>query len=217
MGHIERFCKELRNQQQVGAHVVVKEEEDHLFVVSCFSSSILYDGWLVDSGCSNHMTYDEKLFKDLDRSLKSKVRIGNGEYLEVNERGTVVIESCAGTKLISDVLFVPEIDQNLLSVSQLVEKSVTPHNRIVQEQLQIKCFENEELHAKVTLLEQQLTYLSDKLSSFVDEISEEHAMSHGKRIYLRRSRMALHARKLLEATLEVEATLVKKEFIEGEY
>ena len=36
-------------------------------------------------------------------------------------------------------------------------------NRIVQEQLQIKCFENEELHAKVTLLEQQLTSLSDKL------------------------------------------------------
>lgn len=122
MGHIERFCKELRNQQQGGAHAIVKEEEDHLFVVSCFSSSILCDSWLVDSGCTNHMTYDEKLFKDLDRSLKSKVRIGNGEYLEVKGRGTVAIESYAGTKLISDVLFVPEIDQNLLSVGQLVKK-----------------------------------------------------------------------------------------------
>ncbi|XP_017640178.1 uncharacterized protein LOC108481577 [Gossypium arboreum] len=122
IGHIERFCKELRNQQQGGAHVVVKEEEDHLLVGFCFSSSILCDSWLVDSGCTNHMTYDEKLFKDLDRSLKSKVRIGNGEYLEVKGRGTVAIESCTGTKLISDVLFVPEIDQNLLSVGQLVEK-----------------------------------------------------------------------------------------------
>ncbi|XP_016667265.1 uncharacterized protein [Gossypium hirsutum] len=80
------------------------------------------ESWLVDSGCTNHMTYDEKLFKDLDRSLKSKVRIGNGEYLEVKGRGTVTIESCTGTKLILDVLFVPEIDQNLLSVGQLVEK-----------------------------------------------------------------------------------------------
>ncbi|XP_017617991.1 uncharacterized protein LOC108462571 [Gossypium arboreum] len=103
-GHIERFCKESRNQQQGEVHAVVEEEEDHLFVVSCFSSSILCDNWFVDSGCTNHMTYDEKLFKDLDRSLKSKVRIGNGEYLEVKGRGTVAIESCAGTKLISDVL-----------------------------------------------------------------------------------------------------------------
>ena len=31
-------------------------------------------------------------------------------------------ESCDGTKLITEVLFVLEIDQNLLSVSQLVEK-----------------------------------------------------------------------------------------------
>ncbi|XP_052886128.1 uncharacterized protein LOC128294171 [Gossypium arboreum] len=122
MGHIERFCKEPRNQQQGRAHAVVKEEEDHLFVVSYFSSSILCDSWLVDSSCTNHMTYGRKLFKDLDRLFKSKVRIGNGEYLEVKGRCTVAIESCAGTKLISDVLFVPEIDQNLLSVGQLVEK-----------------------------------------------------------------------------------------------
>ncbi|KAG8492161.1 hypothetical protein CXB51_009591 [Gossypium anomalum] len=44
MGYIERFCKELRNQQQGGAHVAVKEENDHLFVVSCFSSSTLCNG-----------------------------------------------------------------------------------------------------------------------------------------------------------------------------
>ncbi|KAA3481957.1 Retrovirus-related Pol polyprotein from transposon TNT 1-94 [Gossypium australe] len=67
------------------------------------------------------MTCGKKLFKDLDRSLKSSVRIGNREYLEVQGKGTVVIESCTGTKFISDVLFVLEIDQNLLSVGQLVE------------------------------------------------------------------------------------------------
>ena len=68
------------------------------------------------------MTCDEKFLKDLDRSLKSKVRIGNGEYLKVKGKGTVTIESYVGTKLISDVLFAPAIDQNLLSVGQLVEK-----------------------------------------------------------------------------------------------
>ena len=37
-------------------------------------------------------------------------------------KGMVAIESQTGLKLIYDVLFVPDIDQNLLSVGQLVEK-----------------------------------------------------------------------------------------------
>ena len=37
-------------------------------------------------------------------------------------KGTVAISSCSGTKFISDVLYVPEINQNLLSVGQLIEK-----------------------------------------------------------------------------------------------
>ena len=36
-------------------------------------------------------------------------------------KGTIVIEGCTGLKLIPDVLYVPEINQNLLSVGQLLE------------------------------------------------------------------------------------------------
>ena len=52
----------------------------------------------------------------------SKVQIGNGQYIAVEGKGTVAISSCSGTKFIFDVLYVPEIDQNLLSVGQLIEK-----------------------------------------------------------------------------------------------
>ena len=68
------------------------------------------------------MTYDEELFKELDRTTISKVRIGNGECITVKGKGTVAIESCSGTKIITDVLYVPDINQNLLSVGQLLEK-----------------------------------------------------------------------------------------------
>ena len=37
-------------------------------------------------------------------------------------KGTITISSYSGTKFISDVLYVLEIDQNLLNVDQLVEK-----------------------------------------------------------------------------------------------
>ncbi|XP_061352342.1 uncharacterized protein LOC133297245 [Gastrolobium bilobum] len=46
---------------------------------------------------------------------------GSGES-EIKGKGTVAITSCSGTKFIPDVLFVPEIQQNLLSVGQLIEK-----------------------------------------------------------------------------------------------
>ena len=97
-------------------------EEEQLFVASCFATNTTPESWLIDSGCTNHMTYDRELFKDLDETTISKVRIGNGALIEVKGKGTVAIESLSGLKLISDVLYVPEINRNLLSVTQLLEK-----------------------------------------------------------------------------------------------
>ena len=68
------------------------------------------------------MTYDQGLFRELDKTAVSKVRIGNGEYISAKGKETVSIESFSGLKLILDVLFVPNIDQNLLSVGQLLKK-----------------------------------------------------------------------------------------------
>ena len=68
------------------------------------------------------MTYDQGLFRELDKTTVSKVRIGNGEYISTRGKWTIAIESLSGLKLILDVLFVPNIDQNLLSVGQLLEK-----------------------------------------------------------------------------------------------
>lgn len=68
------------------------------------------------------MTHDKELFKKLNFTEIRKVRIVNGMHLAVKEKGTIAISSYSGTKLIHDVLFVPKLDQNLLSVGQLIEK-----------------------------------------------------------------------------------------------
>jgi len=95
-----------------------------LFAATYFASKNSTESWLVDSECTNHMTHDQELFKELDRSKASRVRIGNGVFITAEGKGTVAIESCQGTKLIYDVLYVPEIGQNLLSVGQLLEKGL---------------------------------------------------------------------------------------------
>ena len=68
--------------------------------------------------------FDYDLFKELNTLVNSKVKIGNGEYISIKGKGTVAIESLISSKVIKDVLFVPNINQNLLSVRQLIEKGL---------------------------------------------------------------------------------------------
>ncbi|XP_074341799.1 uncharacterized protein LOC141679190 [Apium graveolens] len=75
LAHMERICK---SQQEVKAAENQYEDEEQLFVASCFSTNSSAESWLIDSGCTNHMTYDRELFRDLDEAVVSKVRVGNG-------------------------------------------------------------------------------------------------------------------------------------------
>ncbi|XP_043805248.1 uncharacterized protein LOC122721479 [Manihot esculenta] len=125
MRHHQKICKSKvvtqdDSQQKNVAHVADHEEEE-LFVATCLAANHSNDKWLIDSACTNHMTFDRDLFKDLDTSFISKVKIGNGEYIAAEEKGTVAIETLKGTKFIREVLFVPDVSQNLLSVGQLLE------------------------------------------------------------------------------------------------
>ncbi|TYG52132.1 hypothetical protein ES288_D09G003700v1 [Gossypium darwinii] len=96
---------------------------EFLFVATRFSTSNSFsDSWLIDSCYTNHVTTDQTFFKELDKTIISKIKVGNGEFIPVKRKGTMAIESLTGLKHITDVLYVPNIDQNLLSVGQLIEK-----------------------------------------------------------------------------------------------
>ena len=73
------------------------------------------------------MTFDVEVFKHLDTTITSKVKVGNGEYLNVKGKGTAAISTPSGIKLISDVLYVPEISRNLLNVGQMIKKGFSLH------------------------------------------------------------------------------------------
>jgi hypothetical protein len=96
-------------------------------MAACYSTSNSKETWLIDSGCTNHMTHNVGIFKELDKSFYSKVTIGNGEHVDVKGKGIVAVETLSGIKYISDVLFVPEINQSLLSVGQMMEKNYSLH------------------------------------------------------------------------------------------
>jgi len=118
---MEKVCK----RKQLGTQIAQEtddEKEEHLFVATCFANNITSEAWLIDNRYTHHMTYDKGMFVNLDETYYSNVKIGNGDYIEVKGLGDIVINTSSGTRTISDVLYVPEIVQILLSVGQLLEK-----------------------------------------------------------------------------------------------
>lgn len=122
LGHEAVICNNEVQSQNEAAQFADEEEVDQMFVASCFLTTSSSEGWLIDSGRTNYMTFDKTIFEELRPSNVKKTRIGNRGYLFAKEIGTIVITTSSGTKTIADVLYVPEIDQNLLSVGQLLEK-----------------------------------------------------------------------------------------------
>ncbi|WJX17654.1 hypothetical protein P8452_07542 [Trifolium repens] len=128
LGHVEKVCKNKANQQGQQAQIAEHhQQEEQLFMDACYSTSSSKETWLIDSGCTNHMTHNVGIFKELDKSFYSKVTIGNGEHVDVKGKGVVAVETPSCIKYISEVLFVPEINQSLLSVGQMMEKNYSLH------------------------------------------------------------------------------------------
>ena len=73
MGHEAIICKSKNQQHGEEAQIAYQEEDDQLFVATCFSSIESSESWLIDSGCTNHMTHDKDLFRELRSSNTSKV------------------------------------------------------------------------------------------------------------------------------------------------
>ena len=83
--------------------------------------------WFLDSGCTNHMTGNKNILLDMDTTINSQVKMGNGDLMNVKGKGAIGIQTKVGTKYIRDVLLVPALEQNLLSVGQLVEHGYKLH------------------------------------------------------------------------------------------
>ncbi|KAI5322464.1 hypothetical protein L3X38_031536 [Prunus dulcis] len=63
----------------------------------------------------------EDLLVDIDRNVTAKVEMGTGQLVEVTGEGSLVVETKMGKKYIKEVMLVPGLKENLLSVGQMIE------------------------------------------------------------------------------------------------
>ncbi len=79
--------------------------------------------WIVDSGSTCHMCNSQSMFVEYERCAE-RVTLGNGRWLSACGRGTVELmmklpEGKRKCCKLHDVLFVPGLSYNLLSISRV--------------------------------------------------------------------------------------------------
>ena len=85
--------------------------------------------WYLDTGCSNHMTGHREWFVNIDDKVKSKIKFADNSSVTVECIRKVMIQRKDGQhSFINDVLYVPNMKNNLLSLGQLLEKGYSMHS-----------------------------------------------------------------------------------------
>ncbi|CAL8990541.1 unnamed protein product [Prunus brigantina] len=120
-GHWARDCTANKGVQKANNASQV-EVRGNLFFANCAISEKSANGeWYVDSGCSNHMTGNKELLIDINSSVTGKVQMLTGELVSIAGMGTLVLDTNSGTKYIREVMYLPGLRENLLSVGQMDE------------------------------------------------------------------------------------------------
>ncbi|KAI5333988.1 hypothetical protein L3X38_024121 [Prunus dulcis] len=120
-GHTAKDC-EGHSHKQVANYAKEEEVTTGTMFYTCHSASLQDKSvWFVDSTCSNHMTSQESVLINIDRTVTCKVKMGIGDLVQATRKGILVVETQHGRRYIHEVLLVPGLDENLLSVGQMME------------------------------------------------------------------------------------------------
>ena len=115
-GHIEKnyFKKAAENSN---SHEDKDIAEESLFLSCLFTHDDKpEDVWYLYSGFSNHMTGSKHFFVEIDKSIKTQVRMGNNNQVQACGMGTIVVMTEFGKTFLHDVMYVPGLAHNLISI-----------------------------------------------------------------------------------------------------
>ncbi|XP_019431988.1 PREDICTED: uncharacterized protein LOC109339068 [Lupinus angustifolius] len=120
-----------QRRQDSEAHLAKEEinesdEEVVQFMMTTDCTTRRSDTWYLDSGCSNHMTGHKEWLVHFDPSKGSKVKFADNRVAITEGMGDIPLKLENGKRAyITDVLLVPEMRTNLISLGQLHEKGFT--------------------------------------------------------------------------------------------
>ncbi|XP_046981426.1 uncharacterized protein LOC124550748 [Schistocerca americana] len=115
-----------RSKNKATEKSVIKETSYKTFFMMPPSTKTIHKDWFVDSGASAHMSHHPCDLNFLASFPSLQVVVANNQNLPVKGRGCTHIKSVAGREKINikvlNVLYVPQLGTNLLSVSKIVQQ-----------------------------------------------------------------------------------------------
>jgi len=101
---------------------VQKRESSFTGISCCMINSISINAWIIDSGANDHIACDIGLFSVVHEELENPitVQLPNGNITHVTTTGTVTLNSQI---VLSHVLYVPNFQFNLISVSRACKEN----------------------------------------------------------------------------------------------
>ncbi|KAL1565167.1 E3 ubiquitin-protein ligase upl4 [Salvia divinorum] len=126
-GHLKKDCYAFKRKQaeenkaqdtaDLTEHIVEAE------ILNVTENQTL-NSWIMDSGCSFHMTSNKGWLMNLEKS-EGSVLLGNDHICHVEAVGSVRLRMHDGSmKILSDVRYIPDIKRNLISLGLLERKGV---------------------------------------------------------------------------------------------
>jgi len=126
----EHFVKNYLKKKNDEKEKINQACEDHeqMFVVALSANDHTTYDWIVDSGATQHMTFEQEWFTTYKRISPRKVFMGDDTILEAIGKGNIKTTMQVGGELthttITQVLHVPKMKNNLISVSKLISKGL---------------------------------------------------------------------------------------------
>lgn len=75
--------------------------------------------WYIDRGCNNHMSGNVELFVDVRTNVVGKVQMPIRDLANVVGMVSLVIDTSKGRKYVREMMYLPGLKENLLSVGQM--------------------------------------------------------------------------------------------------
>ncbi|CAL2279216.1 unnamed protein product [Prunus armeniaca] len=120
-GHLARECTAGKSVHKANCANQV-EISSNLFYANCATPEAKVNGnWYIDSGCNNHMTGNVNLLVNVRTNVVGKVQMTTGDLVNVAGMGSLVIDTTKERKYIIEVMYLPGLKENLLSVGQMDE------------------------------------------------------------------------------------------------
>ncbi|KAG8498778.1 hypothetical protein CXB51_005209 [Gossypium anomalum] len=124
-----------KQPENFGEADVVEDYSDGELLVASVNDSKVSEGWILDLGCTFHMSPNQDWFTTYETVSEGVILMGNNASCKITGVGTIKFKMFDGVvRTLSDVQHVPELKKNLISLSTLDSKGYryTTESRVLK-------------------------------------------------------------------------------------